>query len=327
VHAASNKPGVSVIVPTLNEAEHIKKCLLSLLDAGGENEDYEIIVVDNGSTDDTVKLAREAGVRTMSKLNGSIGSLRNYGAKNAKGGILAFVDGDCVVSEDWLKNAMPYFRDDKIAVVGSRLTHAGRTWVARAWSLLHSRKRTKGEIDWVPSGNMIVSKRLFDEVDGFDEELETGEDYDLCLRLGEKGYRIYSDPGIGATHLDPPESIRAFFRKELWHGKEMVRMLSRRNTPIAGYPSLIYAAVYLALMVGMGVGAIVYLAGGSSRTLVILGVSAMIIPWVLALRTLYGQRKFTELPSLAILYALYGAARAVCLLDLRNYQRRKDGSE
>jgi glycosyltransferase involved in cell wall biosynthesis len=314
---------ISIIIPSFNEEKFVAKCLESIKNLNTPIELYEVIVVDNGSTDRTVEIINsfktDLKIKIIINNHVNIAGLRNLGAKHSKGNILAFVDSDCVVSKEWLNKALPYFNHAKNAAVGSRHEQLSNTWVARAWSNMHSKKKVTGEADWLPSGNMIVRKKYFDNVNGFDDGLETTEDYDLCQRLRGTGYIIYSDPEVASLHLDPPQSLAEFFKKELWHGKETIKMLLKKDINIFKYPAFLYALFYLMIIIGLVIASILYATSQHYKPFIILTTISLTVPFVLAFNTLYSQKKLLEVPSLTLLYVVYGFARALCLLNINNY--------
>ncbi len=101
----------------------------------------ECIVVDNGSTDDTVKIAKQKGAKVLTMPDGTISALRNFGAKTAQGDYLAFIDADCAIDTNWLRCALPHFEDPTVGCAGS---HPGipkeSTWVQEAWHLQNKRR-------------------------------------------------------------------------------------------------------------------------------------------------------------------------------------------
>jgi len=93
-------PFVTVIIPALNVERFLSQCLLAV-----KNNDYanvEIIVVDNGSVDQTQAIAVQNGARLFVRPDLNISGLRNFGASEARGSILAFLDSDCIAAHDWL---------------------------------------------------------------------------------------------------------------------------------------------------------------------------------------------------------------------------------
>jgi GT2 family glycosyltransferase len=248
----------------------------------------------------------------LQKLGGTIGALRNFGTKNARGNIVAFIDADCQIQKTWLKDALKNFHDSKIAAVGSRLSHLESTWVAKCWSIMHSEKIVSGETEWVPSGNMVVARKCFQEVNGFDEQLRTSEDYDLCLRLRSKGYKIISDPKISSLHLKPPRTLLEFYKKEKWHGQEMLKIfLDRNQKPSRAF---MYATFYLFCMVGIILGGIISLLFRNHWVLLLSTSAFILTPFLLGIETAYRSRNYKYVFALGLMFMDYGIARSVALI-------------
>ncbi|GAF90754.1 unnamed protein product, partial [marine sediment metagenome] len=110
---------ITVIIPAKNEENYIDKCIEGIKAIDFNKNQMEIIVVDNGSKDRTINIASNSGAKVIEVQDVTIGELRNYGAKVAKGEILAFLDADCIPHKKWLKNALWHFDNPDVACVGS----------------------------------------------------------------------------------------------------------------------------------------------------------------------------------------------------------------
>lgn len=231
-------PLVSVIIPMFNEERYIHDCLSSVLEQDWPAEKMEIIVVDNGSTDrsrEIVKslLEKDGRGRVVEKVGGTIASVRNFGWRLSKGQILAFLDADSVVEVNWLKEGCQILNADKnIACVGFAMAPPGKHdhWIKRVWYEIGNSSRHVGKglckVNWLCSFNIIVRSSSFTAVNGFDESLKTGEDYDLGARVGAIGSLVFSD-SLFVKHLDTVGSIESFVRKEYWRGKSIVDVLKK----------------------------------------------------------------------------------------------------
>ena len=175
---------ISFIIPARNEEEMIGTCLDAVNEMDYDSRLFESILVDNGSVDNTAKIGRLKGARVFTMPGETISALRNFGAKEAKGDFLAFIDADCVVYRDWLQNALHHFRDPEVGCVGSYPSIPEKSsWVQKAWTLQTQRKGRIKEVDWLPSMNILVRRNALEDVGGFNESLITCEDVDLCYRL------------------------------------------------------------------------------------------------------------------------------------------------
>lgn len=232
----------SIIIPAKNEEKNIVKCLSGIKSLNFSNKDFEIIVVDNNSTDNTGKIARDAGAKVIKIQTGTIGALRNQGAKLATGEFLAFIDADCVPDKDWLKNAFLVFSSQNVAAVGSKPGIPTKTtWVERTWSLM-KQIPYRCETTWLSSSNFIVRKSIFEDEKGFDPSLVTCEDADIGYRISKK-FTIINDPKVNVIHLGEPKTLKEFFIKEMWHGEANFKGVFRHGFTFQELPSLVFPLI------------------------------------------------------------------------------------
>lgn len=238
-------PEFSVIIPTLNEEKCIGHCIDSIFAAACEQPGLEIIVVDNGSNDRTIDISRQKGVQVYEEPDANVSSLRNIGAKKSKGKTLAFMDADCTVDESWLKAASIYINRPDIVCFGAPPTIPEKaTWVQKSWYQIRDKAQKAKETDWLETMNMFVKREQFFAVGGFDEQLVTCEDYDISVRLGSLG-KIWSDPGIIATHHGEAATLNEFFRKELWRGKGNMLGVFQHGYSWREMPSLVWPIFHI----------------------------------------------------------------------------------
>jgi hypothetical protein len=199
-------PATTVIVPAYNAAGTIQKCLAALLASTGAES--EIVVVDDGSTDDTAALAEAAGVRVVRLAgNSGPGAARNRGAEQARGGVLVFVDSDVVVAPDAVGRARRTLAEsDAAAVFGSYDTNpAAPGLVSQFRNLLHhwvhQQSRREAFTFWAGLG--AIRRPVFEAAGGFDEGGPAAvlEDVELGHRVCAAGHRIVLDPAMLGTHL------------------------------------------------------------------------------------------------------------------------------
>jgi glycosyltransferase involved in cell wall biosynthesis len=211
-------PFVSIIIPAKNEENIIGACFCALLNIEYPKDRYEIILVDNGSVDNTINVAKKNNINYYVKPGMTISALRNFGANIAKGEIFAFVDADIVVSRKWLKNAIKHFIDNRVACTGcSPDIPIDSTWVERIWNLQIVGKKGERESDWLSSANLIIRKNAFFDVKGFNELMKTCEDVDICYRLRKK-WKIIYDSSIEVEHFGDAKTLLKLFKKESWRG-------------------------------------------------------------------------------------------------------------
>lgn len=199
---------VSVIVPVYNGGRQLERCLLGIL--GSYHGAFELIVVDNGSTDDSVAIAEkyEAKVLHCPGPSGP-GAARNVGVQQARGNILVFVDADVVVYPETLGRMVKTFEQDSelAAVFGSYDdSPAAQNLVSQYKNLLHHFVHQHGDSHattfWGGCG--AIRKDIFHKVGGFDQErypTPSIEDIELGVRLHMMGYRILLNRQVQAKHL------------------------------------------------------------------------------------------------------------------------------
>lgn len=204
----NNSPLISVIVPVRNGKEYIEKCINALLSS--DYDSYELIVVDDNSTDNTPEIARQSGanVVTLEKQSGPAAA-RNRGAQHAKGDIVLFIDSDVVVTKDTLGQIADVFNDnpDIAGVFGSYDDEPeAPDFVSQYRNLLHHYVHQIASRDaktfWTGCG--AIRKDVFDELGGFDEvrhPTPSMEDIEIGLRISGKGYKMILDKDIQVKHL------------------------------------------------------------------------------------------------------------------------------
>lgn len=235
--------GISVIIPMFNEARHIARTLEAVRRAAERAScEWEAIVVDNGSSDEGPRIARQRGARVLDCPGLSIAALRNRGAAAARHAWLAFLDADMQVPEDWLEAWRQVRSDDRADVLG--LVHQPppqAPWYARAWLHKVAAERDRAAlVDWLPTANLCLERHWFERVGGFDERLRTGEDKDFSLRLGRAGARLLSLPDPAVLNWGFETSWREWLGKELWRQNSQVQLLrgNRLNPRLLRFPLL-----------------------------------------------------------------------------------------
>ena len=193
-------PRISIIIPVYNRPQDIKACLDSLLRVDYPADKFEIIVVDDASTDETPDVVSRYPVDMIkNKENRQAPYSRNLGAKMARGEILAFIDSDCLADRTWLRELVPAFKDQKIAAVGGIVESYYHTRPLDRYEQVRSslkmglwpkRSANNNPFFYVPSCNLMVRRDVFLQTGGFDESLVVGEDVDLCWRVRDGGWHI-----------------------------------------------------------------------------------------------------------------------------------------
>ncbi|MBV4477899.1 glycosyltransferase [Pseudomonas botevensis] len=245
---------ISIVIPMFNEARHIGRTLLAAQKAAhAANVECELIVVDNGSSDDGPQIARQFGARVLSMPGLTIGALRNRGTAIASGEWLAFIDADIEMPEDWLTSLFKLEGDGMANVFSLDLhTPAAAPWYATAWQRRTLRPVTQAThiVGWLPSANLLMRRRWFDKVGGFNETLRTGEDKEFTLRLREHGARLLSANKSVALHWGYEMNWREWMGKEMWRQGSHLQLLRSHgfSLRLLRFPLLSLAAWVLDLL-------------------------------------------------------------------------------
>ncbi len=216
-------PSVSVIVCSYNGAKTLAACLESL---GKMNyPDYEVILVDDGSTDDTGNIAAQfPHVRYIHQTNHGLSYARNAGAAAARGEVIAYTDSDCMADADWLYYLIGTLTSgDYAGVGGPNITPPGQNWVQACVAAAPGGPShvllTDTVAEHIPGCNMAFYKWAFDNVTGFDPEYrKAGDDVDFCWRLQQAGGVIAFSPTAMVWH-HRRFTLRAFFKQQDGYGE------------------------------------------------------------------------------------------------------------
>jgi GT2 family glycosyltransferase len=299
-----NRPHVSFVIPVRNDARRLQVCVNSIKRARRDDVDIEILVADNGSTDNTAASAREAGARVLTLPGISVAEARNRAAREASGSILAFVDADHELDLSWILAAVESLASPEIVAVGAPY-HAPEdgTWVQRMYDSFRQHGSSVAPVAWLGSGNLAVRRQAFVAVGGFDATLITCEDVDLCRRLRENGGLILHDPRLRTIHHGDPATLRALFFGELWRGRDNVRA-SLREFNLGGLPSLAIPAVDLLLLAVGTIGLLLAWHGG-------LWATALAVTGIGLLAALRASVMVTRLRTMSLVDAVRAMAVAL----------------
>lgn len=224
---------VSVIVPVYNAAEYVLVGLQSLLDQSVKPALYEVIVVDDCSTDSSadvvetfVPVAAAAGVvMTLIRQleNGGPAKARNRGADIAKGEIVIFTDSDCELTRDWLRNMLAPFENPAIAAVKgaylTRQTALGARFAQIEFEERYRMLEAAQTVDVVFSYSAAFRSQVFADLGGFDTRFPVAdnEDTDLSWRLVAAGHKAAFAPAAKLYHRHPA-SIWTYYKKKVSRG-------------------------------------------------------------------------------------------------------------
>lgn len=310
---------VSFVIPAWNEEVHLAKCLRSIAnqDVPTNVRAIETIVVDNQSTDGTCAVAARHEARVVTVAPGRASRARNGGARAAAGDWLAFIDADCELPPDWLEKCGRHLDDGSAVAVGAKLRAPGigATWVERAWhAILDAGAPQRPAVArWLPGFNLLVRKRDFDDVGGFDEGLVTCEDCDLSYRLATRG-KLVVDPEPATAHHGESKTLSQLFHREAWRGQGNLRLAMSR---LGDWRNWISLALPVASMIGMaGAVAFAVLAASHRAGFWPFGAACLVLcllPFGLLLTRVFRRAPAKMLPRIFAVFAVYLAARAMGL--------------
>jgi GT2 family glycosyltransferase len=246
---------LSFVVPVRNDARHLEVCLASIAADTGGMPHAEVIVADNGSTDESAQVAGKAGARVLDLPGLSVAELRNRAAHVASGSLLAFVDADHAIAAGWSASAREALTDPSVVAAGAPYhPPADGTWVQRTYNGFRDHAPAPADVEWLGSGNLVVRRETFMARGGFDTSLRTCEDVDLCRRLRDAGGRIRCEPRMRTVHFGDPATLRALFVGELWRGRDNVRASFRGTPTWRSLPGTLIPLVDLLLVVATVAG-------------------------------------------------------------------------
>jgi glycosyltransferase involved in cell wall biosynthesis len=213
---------LSVVVCTYNGEDDIRECLTALTEQDFDQR-YEIIVVDDGSTDSTVEQARlvkDERIRIISKSqNEGLSAARNSGWEKAEGEIVAYIDDDAVATSEWVRQIYEKYDEDVHGVGGYPESYHddiyGEYEVART-RLIYGPNAEN--VEGAGGMNMSFRREVLSEISGFDEQFtHIGDDSDINRRLINNGKKLVVDPSI-IVHHKFPTTFTGFCRAKFHRG-------------------------------------------------------------------------------------------------------------
>ena len=221
--ALPDYPKVSVVVCAYNAESTMAACLDSLRNV--RYPAFEVVVVDDGSTDRTGQIADEyEGLHVIHQENKGLSAARNVGIAASIGDIIAFTDSDCVVDPDWLHYLVATFLSSgRAAVGGPNLPPPEDSLVASCVAAspggpLHVLLDDE-EAEHIPGCNMAFRREVLEEIGGFNPIYRAaGDDVDVCWRLQEHGYRIAFSPAAMVWHFRR-NTVKAYVGQQRGYGK------------------------------------------------------------------------------------------------------------
>lgn len=268
-------PEISIIIPVKNGMATIEKCVRSC--ALLEGPSFELVIIDDGSTDDTA--------RTVNRLAAELSGLslkliqtpgegpskaRNRGIAAAQGAFIAFTDGDCIVDRHWLIELKKCFDDATVSGAGgiqlspedeSIFGRSVNEFMGQVGFMTDYMKAGSGiggriDIDHNPTCNAMYRADVFVKVGGFLENLWPGEDVELDYRVKQAGMRLVATPAAKVYHYRPA-TFRKFCRMMYSYGRVQAFLVKRygffrtiQYVPLVFFPAVLFGVLSGILLAG-----------------------------------------------------------------------------
>jgi glycosyltransferase involved in cell wall biosynthesis len=229
-------PEVSIVIAAYNAAKTIPK-VLEACRAQDLPKPWEVIVVDDGSTDDTSALAARGGARVLSQENRGPAAARNHGWRSAKAPVILFTDSDCVPHRDWARLLSGGLDDTYSAACGTYGIANPGHWLAET---IHAEirwrhSRLPESVDFAGSYNLAATRTALESIGGFDDSYRapSGEDNDLSYRLRDTGHEIRFVPSALVDHHHPTNLWR-YLKEQARHGRWRMRLYASHRHRVRG---------------------------------------------------------------------------------------------
>jgi len=213
---------VSVVVPVYNSAKTLSKTIEALMSQNFLEDNFEILIADDGSTDSTAEIVKRYPVKYLHQDNKGPAAARNLGWKFSSGNIVCFTDSDCIPEKDWISKIIKAYTSEQIVGVG------GSYDIVNSESLLASciheeivqrHLKMPKEVNYLGAFNVSYRRSILEEVGGFNESYSdaSGEDNDIAYRVVKKGYTLIFDKNIKVGHYHPTSLLR-YLKQQFKHG-------------------------------------------------------------------------------------------------------------
>ncbi|MCS7249384.1 MAG: glycosyltransferase family 2 protein [candidate division WOR-3 bacterium] len=259
---------VSIIIPVYNEEKILATVINSLLNLNYPKEKYEIIIVDDGSKDNSYQIAyqflnNKKGVKLklLSQTNQGKAKALNRGISESKGEVIVCIDSDCVLTKDSLIYGIRHFQDEKVGAVAGNVKiwnqdkifmklqaleyMEGLNFTRQALSFLN-------KVNIVPGAIGFFKREIFQKVGLYNENIYA-EDCDLTLRILKAGYKVVYEPKA-VVYTEAPESISCLFKQRYRWTRGILQAVRKNNhllyhshssfSLILSYLLLIYEAFF-----------------------------------------------------------------------------------
>ncbi len=226
---------VAIVIPVYNGEATLDACLRACL--AQTHADVQVVVVDDGSTDDTAAIATRYAVTYVRQDQSGPAAARNLGAKSVTSDYIAFTDADCIPDPRWIEQLLLAFDEDVVAAGGTYGNENAESWLSR---MIHEEIQVRHagfgrDVDFLGSLNVMYRRDAFEAAGGFDETFRTasGEDNDLAYRLQDAGGRLVFSPHAIVSHHHPT-SLTHYLRTQARHGYWRMKLYQKHPNRAKG---------------------------------------------------------------------------------------------
>lgn len=232
---------ISIIVPVLNGESYIRDCISSLINQDFPKDQYEILIIDNGSKDNTINILKKykEHITILHESKKGAYIARNTGIEKSKGNIIAFTDADCIAHKDWLNELYKGFSSENIGcVVGAIKSYPGKTLVEMYSGNkdLLSQKHTLNTkfLPYGQTANVAFRREVFEDIGNFDQRLMSGGDADISWRMQiNTNYKLIYRPDSIVEHRHRT-TFKGLFKQQFRYGFGRILLYKKYGNYIAG---------------------------------------------------------------------------------------------
>ncbi|WP_320826543.1 glycosyltransferase [Reinekea sp.] len=239
---------LSFIVPCKNEIANIGR-LIASIDQNLPRHTYEIIVVDNGSTDGTIEylLALQDRKLFVCPELPTVAALRNFGYEKSNSELLVFLDADVELGAHWYQTLIKFrvMGCFEATVSGSHVLEPKSACFPIGW---YDGGRQHMNGTHINTAHLIVNRKTFADIGGFDSTMVSGEDFEFSTRAVKKGYQVVNYPELKVTHYGYPKTLSEFFQREMWHGAGDTQNIGSILSSKVAMVSLVFSGCLIAAL-------------------------------------------------------------------------------